>query len=137
MLTINTKTKELAQQFMPRRHEIKARIGLHVFSIQEYDENHNPQSPHAEFDKWVGVEVSNFEGIPNGMDTLILKGGTYAVFKFKGAMQDFPKSRAFIFNEWLPKSEYQLAPKAHFEILSENYSKDLNNIEEEIWIPVQ
>ena len=135
--TINDKTRALAQQFMPRRHEIVAREGQHVFSIQDYNSAYNPNSPHSEFEKWVGVEVTDFEHIPDGMSSLILKGGTYAVFEYKGAMKDFPNSRAYIFNEWLPNSNYKLALKAHFEILSENYSKDLNNIEEEVWIPLQ
>lgn len=137
VLTINAKTKALAQLFMPRRHEVISRIGNHVFSIQNYNDDYSPLNPNSEFDKWVGVEVEDHTDIPEGMDSFIIKSGTYAVFSFKGSVSEFPKQRAYIFQEWLPNSEYQLDKKAHFEILNEDYSKDLQNIEEDIWIPVR
>ncbi|WCO02090.1 GyrI-like domain-containing protein [Psychroserpens ponticola] len=137
VLTINEKTKQLAKLFMPRRHEVASRIGEHVFSIQDYGDNYSPTDFNSEFDKWVAVEVKDSNDLPEGMDSFIIKSGTYVVFSFKGSVSEFPKSRAYIFQEWLPNSEYQLDPKAHFEILSENYSKDLQNIEEDIWIPVR
>jgi AraC family transcriptional regulator len=137
VLTINEQTKQLAQLFMPRRHELNSRIGKHVFSIQDYPSNYSFVDANSEFDKWVAVEVQNADNLPEGMDSFVINGGTYAVFSFKGAVSEFPKSRAYIFEEWLPNSGYQLDHKAHFEILSEDYSKDLQHIEEDIWIPVK
>lgn len=137
VVSINEKTKALAQSFMPRRAEITSRIGTHVFSIQNYGNNYNPSEIHSEFEKWVGVEVENLNNIPKGMESFVISSGTYAVFSFKGSMSEFPKRRAYIFQEWLPNSGFRLDYKAHFEILSEDYSKDLNNIEEDIWIPVK
>lgn len=135
---INEETGNLARQFMPRRHEISSRMGKHVFSIQDYGKlQMKDMTQQIIFEKWVGVEVSNFNVIPEGMETFILKAGTYAVFSYKGSIQDFPKSRQFIFQDWLPNSKYQIDTRAHFEELSEDYSKDLRNIEEEIWIPVK
>ena len=137
ILTINEKTNALAQTFMPRRAEIASRIGKHVFSIQNYGKDYKPSDLNSEFEKWVAVEVENFNSVPEGMESFVISSGTYAVFSFKGAVSDFPKSRAYIFKEWLPNSGYRLDHKAHFEILSEDYSKDLQNIEEDIWIPVK
>jgi len=137
VLTINEKTKRLAQSFMPRRSEVKFRIGKHVFSIQNYDKAYNPSDLNAEFEKWVAIEVDNIEKLPDGMSSFVIKAGMYAVFHFKGSVSEFPKSRAYIFQQWLPNSGYQLDYRAHFEILSEDYSKDLQNIEEDIWIPIK
>ncbi|WP_323788457.1 GyrI-like domain-containing protein [Psychroserpens sp.] len=137
VLTIHEKTKQLAQSFMPKRREVLSRIGVHVFSIQDYGEDYSPANPNSEFDKWVGVEVENHSAIPEGMQSFIIASGTYAVFSFKGSVSEFPKQRAYIFQDWLPNSGYLLDQKAHFEILSEDYSKDLQNIEEEIWIPIK
>lgn len=137
VLTINDNTKALAQLFMPRRAEVTSRIGKHVFSIQNYRIDYQPSDVNSEFEKWVGVEVKESVNLPEGMEAFVVLSGTYAVFSFKGAVSDFPKSRAYIFQEWLPNSEYQLDQKAHFEILSEDYSKDLQHIEEEIWIPIK
>lgn len=137
VLTINEKTRELAKSFMPRRHEVSSRIGEHVFSIQDYGKDFSPTNPNSEFDKWVAIEVENFDNLPKNIESFNIKSGTYAVFSFKGSVSEFPKQRAYIFQEWLPKSGYQLDQKAHFEILSEDYSKDLQNIEEDIWIPIK
>ncbi|WP_033957834.1 GyrI-like domain-containing protein [Psychroserpens jangbogonensis] len=137
VLTINEKTRELAKSFMPRRHEITSRIGKHVFSIQDYGKDYLPTNPNSEFDKWVAIEVKELNNVPEGMESFIIKSGIYVVFSFKGSVLEFPRQRAFIFQEWLPNSDYQLDKKAHFEILSEDYSKDLQNIEEDIWIPVK
>ena len=137
IITINESTKALAQSFMPRRAEVTSRIGQHVFSIQNYGKDYNPSEVHSEFEKWVGVEVENFNTIPEGMESFVISSGTYAVFSFKGNVSEFPKTRAYIFREWLPNSEYQLDQKAHFEILNEAYSQDLQNVEEDIWIPIK
>lgn len=135
-LNINEDTKQLAQTFMPRRAEVNSRIGKHVFSIQNYGSSFMPSNPKSEFEKWVGVEVTDFNNVPDGMKTFVISSGTYVVFNFKGSESEFSKSRVYIFKEWLPNSGYQLDQKAHFEILNEDYSKDFHNIEEEIWIPI-
>ena len=137
VLTINERTKQLAQLFMPRRFEVSSRVGKHVFSIQNYGKDYVPSDLNSEFEKWVGIEVQNTNSLPEGMQSFIIQAGMYVVFSFKGSVSEFPKSRVYIFQEWLPNSGYQLESKAHFEILSEDYSKDLQNIEEEIWIPVK
>lgn len=137
VLNINENTKQLAQVFMPRRYEVLSRIGKHVFSIQNYGKDFTPANPNSEFDKWIGIEVDNTSDIPKGMDSFVISSGTYVVFSFKGSVSELPKQRAYIFQEWLPNSGYQLDQKAHFEILSEDYNKDLQNIKEEIWIPIK
>lgn len=135
--TINEDTKTIAQSFMPRRAEVSSRVGKHVFSIQNYSSDYNPSDVNSKFEKWVGVEVDNLKDIPQGMESFVISSGRYAVFGFKGSISEFPKSRAYIFQEWLPNSDFQIDYKAHFEILSEDYSKDLQNIEEDIWIPIR
>ena len=135
-IRINESTKQIAQRFMPRRSEVQNRIGNHVLSIQNYGSDYNPSDITSEFEKWVAVEVSGVENMPSDMEEFIIGEGTYAVFNFKGALSDFPKSRAFIFGEWLPNSGYRLAQNPHFEIMNEDYSKDLSNVEEDIWIPI-
>ncbi|WP_370097143.1 GyrI-like domain-containing protein [Xanthomarina gelatinilytica] len=136
--TMQEETGNLAKQFMPRRNEISSRIGTHVFSIQDFgDFLLKNITALTEFEKWVGVEVSNFDHVPEGMETFVLKAGTYAVFTYKGAMQDVPKFKQSIFKDWLPNSNYQLDTRAHFEILPENYSKDLHATEEDFWIPIK
>lgn len=135
--TIYENTRQIAKVFMPRRHEVNSRIGEHVISIQDYGLDFSLVKPNSEFDKWIAIEVENANDLPVGMDSFIIKSGTYAVFRFEGPVSDFPKSRAYMFQDWLPNSGYELDHKVHFEILSESYRKDLPNVKEDIWIPVR
>lgn len=136
LINIQSDTQKIAQHFMPRRNEVNSRIGDYVFSIQNYSSDFDPSNPRSPFEKWIGVEVSDPKQIPVDMELFELSANTYAVFQFKGKMSDFPGFRARIFQEWLPNSGYRLTSGPHFEIMGEGYSKDFNNTEESVYIPV-
>ena len=135
----NNKTFELWHNFMPRRKEIKNSKTTDLFSLQLYDKcfDLNNFNQDAEFEKWAAVEVSDFDTIPDEMETYILKGGLYAVFQHKGAASTGPKRFQYIFGTWLPGSDYSLDSRAHFEILGKKYKHDDPNSEEEVWIPIK
>lgn len=127
----------MAQKLMPRLGEIENRIGNYTFSIQDYQgmyfETLSPQTP---FIKWIGVEVTDFNQVPEGMSTLNLKGGAYLQIDYKGSLAEFPRLWEFILKEWLPQSPYQLDQRAHFEILPASYSPKNSINEEEVWVPL-
>jgi AraC family transcriptional regulator len=133
----NNKTGELWKSFMQRRKEIKNNIGSDLYSMQMYDPsyftNFNPQS---EFEKWAAIEVVDFNVIPEGMESFTLQGGQYAVFFYKGPVSSGPKIFQYIFGTWLPKSEFILDHRPHFELLGEKYKNEDPDSEEEIWIPI-
>jgi AraC family transcriptional regulator len=91
--------------------------------------------PTNEFDRWATVEVTNFETVPNEMETYVLPGGLYAVFNHKGLSND-PRIFQYIFGAWLPNSKYTLDNRPHFEVLGEKYKNNDPTSEEEIWIPL-
>lgn len=93
-------------------------------------------SPNTQFEKWAAIEVSDFEHVPDGMESLLLPEGLYAVFHYKGSSMD-TRIFQYIFGEWLPKSGYQLNNRPHFEVLGEKYKNASPDSEEEIWIPVK
>jgi AraC family transcriptional regulator len=66
-----------------------------------------------------------------------LPEGLYAVFLHRGPATTGPKTFEYIFQTWLPASEYFLDHRPHFEILGTNYKNDDPDSEEEIWIPVK
>ena len=137
MSLFNNRTPELWSGFMPRRNEVKNRIGPDFFSLQVYDSNHFDNfSPNGEFDKWALVEVDNYDGIPTGMQAFDLQSGQYAVFIHKGANTNMDTFQ-YIFTNWLPSSQYQLDDRPHFEILGAKYKNNDPESEEEIWIPVK
>ena len=132
------KTEELWRGFMPRRKEIRNGIGTSLYSLQLYDpsyfENFNPKNS---FEKWATIEVTDFINVPEGMEPLTLTGGLYAVFLFKGAAREGSEAFQYIFEAWLPNSQFVLDDRPHFEILGEKYKNDDPDSEEEIWIPIK
>ncbi len=135
----NNKTFELWRSFMPGRNEIKNPKTSALFSIQVYkaDFNFNNFDLNAEFEKWAGIEVQDFSTPPEGMESLILKDGLYAVFVHKGPASQGEKTFRYIFSVWLPESEYIIDYRPHFEILGEKYKNESPDSEEEVWIPIK
>lgn len=138
MSLADNRTTELWRSFMPRRKEIENAVGTDLFSLQVYSDYYfRDFDPSTEFVKWAAVEVKDFEKIPDGMESLVLPGGLYAVFLHRGAASAGPKTFEYIFGTWLPNSEYALDNRPHFEILGEKYKNDDPSSEEEIWIPIK
>lgn len=135
----NNRTFELWNNFMPIRKKIKNTVGNNLFSMQVYDSTYNFQNfnPEKEFEKWAAVEVSDFKGIPEGMEPYTLKGGLYAVFIHRGSADTGHITFQYIFGSWLPQSEYELDQREHFELLGDKYKNNDPASEEEIWIPVR
>ncbi|MBI5538765.1 MAG: GyrI-like domain-containing protein [Bacteroidia bacterium] len=133
------KTFELWSGFMPRRKEIKNNVNNELISMQVYDKSFDFTNfdIHKQFEKWAAIEVSEFNIIPDKMETYALPGGLYAVFIHKGAANTGPKTFQYIFGTWLPNSEYILDNRPHFEILGEKYKNEDPDSEEEIWIPIK
>lgn len=129
-------TPLLWQQFMPRRREIQA-VDANLFSLQLYPEGFFGQfNPDAQFEKWAAVAVADFDAIPEGMDTLTIPTGNYAVFHYKGNPANGADVFRYILGEWLPQSGYTLDIRPHFEILGANYKNGSDDSAEDIYIPV-
>lgn len=123
---------------MPRRKEISRIIGTELYSLEIYDPGYFEDiNPAAGFEKWAAVEVADYEALPDGLETLLLPGGLYAVFLYRGPASAGPKTYRYIYNEWLPKSNYRLDHRPHFAVMGEKYKHEDPGSEEEIWIPVR
>ncbi|MBD0726315.1 hypothetical protein B6A10_14135 [Flavobacterium sp. L1I52] len=128
----------LWQSFMPIKKEIVNTIGSDLFSVQQFPKGFwIAFNPETIFEKWAAVEVSAFENIPPNMHTLVIPGGWYAVFDYKGDGSDAPAFFEAIFSEWIPNSAYVVDDRPHFEILGSKYKKGDPDSEEEVWIPVR
>lgn len=129
------KTAQLWQRFMPRRKEITNNLSSDLISMQIYPPNFN-FNPIATFEKWAAVEVSDFNNIPDQLETFILPEGLYAMFYYKGSSND-TRIFQYIYTAWLPNSPYQLDDRPHFEVLGAKYKNGSADSEEELWIPVK
>ena len=127
---------ELWGKFMPRRNEIQNALVADLFNIQINPDNFD-FNPQTEFVKWAAIPVSNFNFLPEGMQSLIVKEGLYAVFNHVGDASKAREIFGYIFGVWLPNSEYEFDNRPQFEILGEKYKSNSPDSEEEIWIPIK
>lgn len=133
----NNRTGELWKSFMPFRRLITNSVSSDLISMQVYSSTHFLNfDPNDAFEKWAAVEVSDLDTVPEGMEPFALAGGLYAVFHYKGSNTD-PQIFQYIFGTWLPKSDYVLDSRPHFEVLGEKYRNNDPESEEEIWIPIK
>ena len=122
---------------MPRRREISKPISNNLISMQVYKPTYFTEfNPATEFEKWAAIEVSDYNNVPEDLETFTLTGGLYAVFDYRGLSTDSSIFQ-YIFGTWLPNSDYLLDNRPHFEILGDKYKNDDPTSEEEIWIPVR
>ena len=128
----------LWQSFMPIKKEIQNVVSADLFSVQQFPDDFWVRfNPETTFEKWAAVEVSNLDNIPENMHSLIIPGGWYAVFDYKGDGSNAPAFFESIFSDWIPNSAYMVDNRPHFEILGAKYKKGHPDSEEEVWIPVR
>ena len=134
----NNKTGELWRNFMPRRKEILFKIGSELYSIEVYPPNFFDNfNTNYQFEKLAAIEVSDIDSVPNGMEIIKIPSGLYSVFIHKGPASDGPKTYQYIFQTWLPNSEFELDSRPHFAVMGAQYKHEDPSSEEEIWIPVK
>ena len=139
MSLAENRTAEVWQDFMRNKGTIKEVVGTELYSIQIYNEVYNFSNFNGQtkFTKWAGVEVDTIDNIPSGFRVLTVASGLYAVFLHKGLPSEFERTFHYIFNQWLPLSDYQVDDRPHFEILGKKYKNNQADSEEEVWIPIR
>src|ERR1041385_4217625 len=77
----NNTTPLLFRSFMPRRNEIVNRVNTDTLCVQNYPEAFfQGFNPNTVFEKWAAVEVTESTSVPDGMETMTIPEGKYAVF---------------------------------------------------------
>lgn len=138
MALSNNKTFELWQSFIPKLGQIKNKVGNDLYSVEVYGADYfSTFDPSKTFQKWAAVEVSDYSSVPTGLQTLTVPAGEYAVFVNIGPDENAQKLFMYIFNEWLPKSNYLLDIRPHFGLMGEKYKRGHKDSQEEIFIPIK
>ena len=138
MSLTDNKTFDLFSGFMPKRKQINNVVSEDIFEVMIYDALHFKNfNPNKTFTKWGTLEVSDFDTIPEGMKTLTLENGLYAIFRYKGLPKDFGKLMSYVFMEWLPQSDYILDNRTHFNVLGDAYKNNHPDSEEDVYIPIK
>jgi AraC family transcriptional regulator len=129
---------ELWRSFMPRRKKIRNVIGTDLYCIQVYDNmDFKTFDPNIKFEKWAAVEVTDFAAVPQGMEAITLPAGLYAVFLYKGAASAAVEFFQYVFQTWLPNSDFSLDNRPHFDVLGQKYENEDPSSEEDICIPIK
>lgn len=132
----NDKTYLAWRSFMSGRKVVQHQVNSVLISLSIYDPDYFLDiNIDSAFEMLAAVEVSQYENIPEGMETFDLPGGLYAVFDYKGSSTG-TAIYYHILNDWLPVSRYKLDDRPHFQILGENNRNNEPDSEAEIWIPI-
>lgn len=128
---------DLWRNFLSQKEKISNRVSDEMISIAIYQPNHFYDfNPTTKFEKWAAVEVSESENMSSELYPFTLPHGLYAVFDYKGLSTE-NSIFEYIFQTWLPASDYILDDRPHFEVLGEKYRNNDIDSEEEVWIPIK
>ncbi|MBL4637852.1 MAG: GyrI-like domain-containing protein [Proteobacteria bacterium] len=75
----------------------------------------------------------------DNLETKTISAGKYAMFLHKGSYESFAQTYSYIFNEWLPESDFQVSDdKTCFEIYLNRDPRKTKpeNLKTEIYIPL-
>lgn len=89
------------------------------------------------FEYIAGLPVSKVEEVPDGFVVRQVPEHTYAVFAHKGDLASLGKTYEFIYETWLPQSEYDLAEKLDFEYYDEDFKDFTPDSVFYIYIPIK
>ncbi len=128
----NALIRNLWDEFILRKSEIGNVIKKDdILGICEYMPNITDES---EFEYIAGIEVADYNNIPDGMLSKTIPHSKYAVFTHKGKMNELKTTYNNIYGRWLPLSGNELAEMDTIELYSLNNNQDSTL---DIYIPIK
>ena len=110
----NDEIAQLWQQFVPRMKEVQ-----HVVNPNASYGICGDAQEDGSFRYVAGYEVSSTEDIPEGMTSWIVPEQKYAVLP--GTLKTIGETYKYIFETWLPQSQYEYAHGPDFEYYGEDF----------------
>ena len=90
----------------------------------------------AEFDYWIADNYIPWKEIPAGCKSMVIPGGTWAVFPCK--MKTLQDTNTRMWQEWLPGCrEYKLSGSYNLEVYGPPCEEDQGETYVELWLPVE
>lgn len=106
----------------------------HYYQIQYWLDNQEREGMHF----FVGVEVENLKDVGPQFAIKIIPKGHYLRFIHKGLSKNVGFTYRYIYNEYLPDTEYKLISPFNFELYGEKYlSPYKEQSESYLFIPVE
>lgn len=118
------------QRFRPHIGHVPGQVGGLAYGVCcNADDEGN-------FDYIAGVEVSDFDDLPEDFARLRVPAKRYAVFSHDEHISTIRNTVNAIWNDWLPNSGYKAAESANFELYSK-FDPDTGTGGLEIWLPLE
>ncbi len=132
-------TFALWKSFAPRIKEIKNKVNADTYAVDIYPETTFFQQfdPKRAFEKWAAIAVTHYGQIPEGLETLVIPKGIYAVFNYKGRPSDAMANFQYIYGDWLPNSKHEMDDRPYFALMGDQYKGEHTESEETFWIPIR
>jgi len=130
----NNTIPQLWDKFNPRANEVKDAKYDCCLGLCFYVPNYEAGKP---FTYMAGRIVNKVGELPQGMTMREVPAADYAVFEHKGPLDTLQKTYDYIFREWLPASEYDMAPQDDFEWYDYRFKWGQPDSIFEIWIPIK
>lgn len=90
----------------------------------------------GEFDYWIADNYIPWQEIPAGCKSLVIPGGTWAVFPCK--LKTLQDTNTRMWQEWLPNCrEYKLSGSYNMEVYGLPCKEDQGETYVELWLPVE
>ena len=90
----------------------------------------------GEFDYWIADNYIPWQEIPAGCKSLVIPGGTWAVFPCK--LKTLQDTNTQMWQEWLPNCrEYKLSGSYNLEVYGPPCKEDQGETYVELWLPVE
>jgi predicted transcriptional regulator YdeE/DNA-binding transcriptional MerR regulator len=106
------------------QHDFNPRIGeIKSVSPNAYGVCITPEGlPEGEFQYIAGMEVASEGDVPAGMVLTEVPAGQYAVFEHHGALEKLGETYEYIYQSWLPSSDYKAASPLDYEMYDEKFN---------------
>jgi AraC family transcriptional regulator len=130
----NLDQKILWSAIKPQMHLITNRADTTAVGI--YEEYHDTQTGMG-FTYVCAIPVTDFDHVPEGMETRELAAQKYIQFDHQGPLNRLPDTLKYIWGSWLPKSGFETIDKSDFELFMEGFNDaDPDNILQ-VFIPIK
>ncbi len=111
---------------------------LRYYGICENDRQNNQFGEKVAYSEIVGIEVTSFDYIPEGMIAKVIPQGKYVVFTHKGSIGKLQETYEYIWGTWIPLSKVEIDMRDDFELYDERFKGANNHLSEiDIYIPIK
>lgn len=122
---------ELWKKLFPHMGTIPGQVGRETYGVCCHPDGKGG------FEYIAGVAISKLDDLPECYRWIELKEHEYAVFEYRGSLDNLAQAFQAIWKDWLPQSGYEAVDAPEFERYSAEFDPQTGAGLLEIWLPVK